>query len=511
MTVGAMAFTADRERLSAEQNISSSGQDIVFSLNQDFSVKRLLPSAQTFFGTLSGSDSASAQNLIARDTPKAVLDEIRNAVKKSLSWVGIVAFQTSRGVVWKEAFVRPIYRNDDIVGTQWLLSEPPAGLVAKAHQVYTGKTAFPWLSATVISVFVILAVISVLLPSTGFTPVLMVIAAWLGFFIRPHMTRIAVAIPLDADSLSLSPRVYSTVPALAKLEYEIALKRAALAAGMSRIEAGTNQLDDALTATRDNAHELASAAGQAQVASEQVSASSEQMSAAMSQISESAEVTSGACKEVRTLVTRSADRIDDASDAVQALARYIEHAAESTSTLVEKSESAKQFSEKIDAIAEQTNLLALNAAIEAARAGESGRGFSVVADEVRALSKSTQEAVDEIEDTITSIADSIKLWQEEMLRQVEIAKRCHDDSEYSRSEILEIKTAVSDISEQMDQVAAATTETQQALVEIFDAIKDNKQAATHISLLARDSESNIDSVGHRIREFRSLTNALDED
>ncbi|WP_430929799.1 methyl-accepting chemotaxis protein [Pseudoalteromonas phenolica] len=109
---------------------------------------------------------------------------------------------------------------------------------------------------------------------------------------------------------------------------------------------------------------------------------------------------------------------------VSSLATQVDEAAQTANSLVQEADKIGQVMTEIEGIAEQTNLLALNAAIEAARAGEHGRGFAVVADEVRALSSRTQSATSHIYASIKEIQDTLYKWSEVMQSTKDRASNC---------------------------------------------------------------------------------------
>ena len=187
-----------------------------------------------------------------------------------------------------------------------------------------------------------------------------------------------------------------------------------------------------------------------------VAESSQQMAEAIDQVSTNAEQAKEAADEAMQAVQSSQGVVNSTRESVDRLQGRITDATEIFSKVQQDSESITTVLDVIRGISEQTNLLALNAAIEAARAGEQGRGFAVVADEVRALAVRTQDSTEEIQSMIDALQQSIKVaattisdGQAEMSTTQEQASQTHQSLET-------ITSAVSQINAMSKEIALST-------------------------------------------------------
>ena len=150
--------------------------------------------------------------------------------------------------------------------------------------------------------------------------------------------------------------------------------------------------------------------------------------------------------------------INQATAQIQELSTQLELAGETIHQLEQDTESITTILDVIRGISEQTNLLALNAAIEAARAGEQGRGFAVVADEVRALASRTQESTEEISQMIEKLLSGSHQAVDVTTVCRDQAKKAVEQANTVRSTLDAITESVSEISDMSNQVATATEE-----------------------------------------------------
>jgi methyl-accepting chemotaxis protein len=189
--------------------------------------------------------------------------------------------------------------------------------------------------------------------------------------------------------------------------------------------------------------------------------------------------------------------IHQSSAQVQTLAEQILKAVEVIRKLSEDSENITSVLDVIRGVAEQTNLLALNAAIEAARAGEQGRGFAVVADEVRTLAQRTQQSTEDIQRMIstlqTGVSDIVNV-METGSEQAGEAQRLATDAEKELKVILE---SMNDIMDVNSSVASATEEQTQVVDEINRNIVNINELATESSRRSK----NITSISATLDEF----------
>ena len=180
-----------------------------------------------------------------------------------------------------------------------------------------------------------------------------------------------------------------------------------------------------------------------------------------------AEATEDSSKRTATLSSDSVAAIHLAVEEIEAMAKSIGAASDQVSGLVKRSEEVGGIAGVIREIADQTNLLALNAAIEAARAGEQGRGFAVVADEVRKLAERTTRATHEI-------AEVISLIQQETHQTV-------DGMQAAAPKIKDGLQKVGEVSLMLDLIAGEAAESQNRAVEVASATREQAVAANDIA------------------------------
>ena len=173
------------------------------------------------------------------------------------------------------------------------------------------------------------------------------------------------------------------------------------------------------------------------------------------------------CSEIKVHIANNNKMVSD-------LAVQVEHAATTASSLASEADKIGQVMTEIEGIADQTNLLALNAAIEAARAGEHGRGFAVVADEVRTLSSRTQSATTQIHSSIKEIQDTLFSWSKVMQNTKDQADTCVTTTDKTQIELDGIFAQISEISHLAIQIASAAEEQQMVSTDISNNVTEIK-------------------------------------
>ncbi|RMS70480.1 Methyl-accepting chemotaxis protein NahY [Pseudomonas syringae pv. cerasicola] len=183
-----------------------------------------------------------------------------------------------------------------------------------------------------------------------------------------------------------------------------------------------------------------------------------EMSAAVDEVARNAESASEESKRTQGYTEVGLARVAQTLKSIQKLNGNVENTSEQIQGLSDRAQSITKVVEVIRAIAEQTNLLALNAAIEAARAGEQGRGFAVVADEVRALAHRTQVSTQEIEQMIAAIQSDSDLAVKAMNTSRDLATESLGVAQEASTSLDQISTAIIQINERNLIIATASEE-----------------------------------------------------
>jgi methyl-accepting chemotaxis protein len=243
---------------------------------------------------------------------------------------------------------------------------------------------------------------------------------------------------------------------------------------------------------------------------EQAATAVNQMSAAVDEVARNATSTSQAAKDSTQAAATGNQKVGETLQAMRTLTDRVELTSEQVQGLAGQAQDISKVLSVIRAIAEQTNLLALNAAIEAARAGEQGRGFAVVADEVRALAHRTQTSTQEIEQMISTIQAGTSQVVESMgssTREVHNTQRSADEAGASLKLITETVQVIDDRNQQIatasEEQAHVAREVDRALVSIRS-LADQSSAGTQQTLAASHELSQLAvSLNAMVEQFKT--------
>ena len=464
-----------------------------------------------------------AHNIIRHpDMPPAAFQDMWDQLQAGQPWMGIVKNRCKNGDhYWVDAYVTPLFEGDEIVGYESVRTKPDPLHVRRAEHLYerinagksprVGGILIPWHTRMGLS----LAGMAVPLLAGGLAAGLspMALAAGvgytviaglgLGYWLGIPMRRLASYSSRVIDD-SIARRVY------AGANDQPAQVRTAMKARRQRMLTVLDRINNAAASVAANADTAATCAhhtsrtmGEQQQETEQVVTAINEMTSTTQEVARSAASASEAANEADEANNEGKLVITEMVLAIDNLAEEVEHAARTIDQLAEDSKGIGKVGDVINEIAEQTNLLALNAAIEAARAGEAGRGFAVVADEVRTLATRTQDSTGEIRGMVDRLQNGIQEVVGVMETNRDRAQNSVEQTSQTGEVLARVSGAVERIKDMNNQIASASEEQSSAAEEISHNI-------TSIHDRAEDTVASSNETEQASQRLADLSNEMEQ-
>ena len=273
---------------------------------------------------------------------------------------------------------------------------------------------------------------------------------------------------------------------------------------ISQIAQTSEQVSSSAVELQSDAALMAAGAEEVAAQAETVATAGEEMSATSGDIAQNCQMASEGSQRASIAAVSGAAVVNETIRVMDSIADRVRNSAKAVESLGNRSDQIGEIVGTIEDIADQTNLLALNAAIEAARAGEQGRGFAVVADEVRALAERTTRATREIGEMIKAIQQETKgavIAMEEGVNEVARGSEKASDSGRALEQILQ---QINDVNAQIHQVATAAEEQTATTSEISNNMQKITEVVAKTSRGARDSASAANQLSVLANDLRRI-------
>lgn len=452
------------------------------------------------------------------DMPPAAFGNMWDSLKTDTPWRGIVKNRCKNGDhYWVDAYVTPIYEDGKKTGYQSVRTVPKEATVARAEKLYAELAQKPAEKLIKRRSYNVLIAVSLVLLA------LLPISQWLlGAPLAAVLVSGVLALGLTALPLILINRI-SQVSAKSRALFdnpliqkvycddmsELGQIRLALSMGEARARTILGRLGDMSKTLQAAVNQTNEAAAMSRTEIEKQTQETElvatavnQLASATHEIASNTVRTSEASQHAQSICQEGENVLSGVVQSVTGLSKRMNIGFETATELEAQANKIEAIITVINQVAEQTNLLALNAAIEAARAGDHGRGFSVVADEVRTLATRTKDSTEEIRNMVEAIQGAVR-------RTVEIMKESQQETGQIEQQTLDtgdtfrnLISTLSDVADRCLQVASATEEQSSVVNEIEQNIESLNVQASNIR---KTSTQTTDACG----KMSSLSNSLD--
>ena len=301
----------------------------------------------------------------------------------------------------------------------------------------------------------------------------------------------------------------NSVDEVERLSQEIQRMAGALRGLLVKINSSSQDVSSAAAKVNVTAERIATGAEEVAAQAATVATASEEMSATSGDIAQNCLMAAEGAQRASKSAQSGAAVVEYTVKVMGQIAEKVQESAKTVESLGARSDQIGAIIGTIEDIADQTNLLALNAAIEAARAGEQGRGFAVVADEVRALAERTSRATREISEMIKAIQNETKGAVTAMEQGVNQVENGTIEAAKSGEALQDILQQINDVAMQVNQIATAaeeqtatTSEISSNMMQITEVVQQTSHGAQESATAATQLNGNAEELQRLVRQFK---------